>query len=105
MQWIGQAGIAYPLHTLFFWLPHVGGLSGCWNTSMESDMKLADIYYSPRGYWKGLAAIKKLATAAKVTEQQTKDWLKKQAIWQIYLPAPRHIPRPKFNVAVPNEVH
>ena len=66
---------------------------------MESDRKLADIYYSPRGYWKGLA------TAAKVTEQQTKDWLKKQAIWQIYLPAPRHIPRPKFDVAVPNEVH
>ena len=59
---------------------------------MESDRKLADIYYSPRGYWKGLAAIKKLATAAKVTEQQTKDWLKKQAIWQIYLPAPRQEP-------------
>ena len=38
------------------------------------------------------------------TEQQAKDWLKKQAIWQIYLPAPRHIPRPKFDVAVPNEV-
>ena len=56
-------------------------------------------------YWKGLAAIKMLATAAKVTEQQTKYWLKKQAIWQIYLPAPRHIPRSKFDVAVPNEVH
>ena len=53
-----------------------------------------------------LAAIqKKLATAAKVTEQQTKHWLKKQANWQIYLPASRHIPRPKFDVAVPNEVH
>ncbi|MEW8078481.1 MAG: hypothetical protein AB2822_10360, partial [Candidatus Thiodiazotropha endolucinida] len=76
---------------------------------MEPDKKLsarlASIYYSPRGYWKGLTAIKKLASAAKVTEQQAKDWLKKQAIWQIYLPAPRHIPRPKFDVAVPNEVH
>ena len=40
-----------------------------------------------------------------MTEQQTKDWLKKQAIWQIYLPAPRHISRPKFDVAVPNEVN
>ena len=91
------------------WLPHVGGLSGCWNTSMEPDKKLsarlASIYYSPRGYWKGLTAIIQLASAAKVTEQQAKDWLKKQAIWQIYLPAPRHIPRPKFDVAVPNEVH
>ena len=40
-----------------------------------------------------------------MTEQQAKDCLKKQAIWQIYLPAPRHIPRPKLDVAVPNEVH
>ena len=31
--------------------------------------------------------------------------LKKQAIWQIYLPAPKYIPRPKFDVFVPNEVH
>ena len=52
-----------------------------------------------------LTAIKKLGSAANVTEQQDKDWLKKQAIWQIYLPAPRQIPRPKFDVAVPNEVH
>ena len=68
-------------------------------------MKLSAIYYSPRGYWKGLTAIKMLASAAKLTEQQAKDWLKKQAIWQIYLPAPRHIPRPKFDVAVSNGVH
>ena len=33
-----------------------------------------------------------------------KDWLKKQAIWQIYLPAPKHIPRPRFDVVVPNDV-
>ena len=70
-----------------------------------ADSRLANIYYSRKGYWKGLTAIKKLASAAKVTEQQAKDWLKRQAIWQIYLPAPRHIPRPKFDVAVPNEVH
>ena len=87
------------------WLPHVGGLCGCWNTSMKPDKKLSAIYYSPRGYWKGLTAIKKLASAAEVTEQQAKDWLKKQAILQIYLPVPRHIPRPKFDVAVPNEAH
>ena len=67
--------------------------------------KLARIYYSPRGYWKGLAAIEKLASAAKVSEDVARAWLKKQAIWQIYLPAPRHIPRPKFDVSVPNEVH
>ena len=92
-----------PFGSLARQLPHVGGLSRCWNT--KADGKLSALYYSPRGYWKELAAIEKLATATKVTEQQAKDWLKRQAIWQIYLPAPRHIPRPKFDVAVPNEVH
>ena len=67
--------------------------------------KLAKIYYSPKGYWRGVSAIKKLAAEAKVDEETTKNWLKKQAIWQIYLPAPKYIPRPKFDVASPNEVH
>ena len=70
-----------------------------------ANSKLSALYYSPRGYWKGLATIEKLASAAKVTEQQAKDWLKRQAIWQIYLPGPRRVPRPKFDAAVPNEVH
>ena len=63
------------------------------------------IYYSPRGYWKGIGAIKKLATAAKVSKDVAKDWLKKQALWQIYLPAPRYIPRKKFDISTTNEVH
>ena len=68
--------------------------------------KLASIYYyGPKGYWKGLAAIKKLASAAKVSEDVSHGWLKKQALWQIYLPFSRHIPRPKFDFSMPNEVH
>jgi len=70
-----------------------------------SAKKLANVYYSPKGYWRGISAIKKLAAAAKVNEETTKNWLKKQAIWQIYLPAPKYIPRPKFDVVIPNEVH
>ena len=69
------------------------------------DSKLAKIYYSPQGYWKGVSAIKKLAEAAKVPENVAKQWLYKQAIWQIYLPAQRYVPRPKFDVATPNSVH
>ena len=69
------------------------------------DSKLAKIYYSPQGYWKGVSAIKKLAEAAKVPETVSKQWLYKQALWQIYLTAPRHVPRPKFDVAAPNSVH
>jgi len=67
--------------------------------------KRSKIYYSPQGYWKGFAAIKKLAQAAKVSEDVVRNWLGKQALWQVYLPAPQYIPRPKFDVPVPNKVH
>ena len=69
------------------------------------EAKLSKIYYSPKGYWKGLAAVKKLASTANVSEDVAKRWLAKQAFWQIYLPAPRYIPRPKFDVSLPSAVH
>ena len=69
------------------------------------DTKLAKIYYSPQGYWKGTSAIKKLAEATKVPESVAKQWLIRQAIWQIYLPTPQYVPRPNFDVATPNSVH
>ena len=69
------------------------------------DAKLAKIYYGPGGYWKGIATIKKLGEAAKVPEETAKRWLIKQALWQIFLPAPRRIPRLKFDVPTPNKVH
>ena len=69
------------------------------------DGKLAKIYYGPGGYWKGFSAVKKLAAAAKVPEETAKKWLVRQALWQIFLPAPRHIPRPRFDVSTPNKVH
>ena len=56
---------------------------------MSSIKKLEKIYYSPKGYWRGFSAIKRLSTAAKVSEEEAKNWLKQQAIWQIYLPAPK----------------
>ena len=68
------------------------------------DAKFAKIYYSPQGYWKGVSALKKLAEVAKVPENVTKQWLYKHAIWQIYLPVLRYVPRPKFDVAAPNSV-
>ena len=71
------------------------------------DARLAKIYYSPQGYWKGIATVKKLANAAKVTPEIAKQWLVKQALWQVYLPPPRNI---TFNLHVlhvfsPNAVH
>ena len=66
---------------------------------------MENIYYSPRGYWKGLSAIKKLSTEAGVDVEEARGWLSKQALWQIYLPPPRHIPRPHWAVSKPNEIH
>ena len=37
------------------------------------DSKLSRIYYSSKGYWKGLAPVKKLAAAAKVGEEVPKN--------------------------------
>ena len=71
----------------------------------KTNKLLAKIYYSPQGYWKGIAVIKKLAGAVKVPEDTAKQWLFKQALWQIYLPGLKHVPRPKFDVSVPNKVH
>ena len=70
------------------------------------DARLAKTYYSPGGYWIGVAAIKKLAEAASVPEDAAKKkWLAKQALWQNYLAPPYHVPRLKFDVPTPNKVH
>ena len=63
------------------------------------------VYYSTKGYWKGYAAIQKLSKEAGVSEDDAKEWLKKQALWQIYLPPPEYIPRPRWTVSKPNQVH
>ena len=42
-------------------------------TAPKVQEKLSSIYYTTKGYWRGLAAIKKLATATKVSEQVASD--------------------------------
>ena len=46
-----------------------------------------------------------MAQEAGVSEDVAKLWLTRQAIWKIYLPAPKHIPRPTFDVEYPNAAH
>ena len=67
-----------------------------------ASLSLSKIYYSPGGYWKGYSAFTKLADAAGVSENEAKEWLKKQALWQIYFPSSRYIPRPHWTVDKPN---
>ena len=63
------------------------------------------IYYIPKGFWKGHTTIKKLSEEAKVSEKQAFEFLRKQAIWQLYLPALKKIIRPRFDVSAKDEVH
>ena len=63
------------------------------------------VYYSAKGYWKGYAAIQKLSKEARVSENDAREWLEKQALWQIYLAPPEYIPRPRWTVSKPNQVH
>ena len=66
---------------------------------------MENIYYSASGFWKGHAAISKLALAAKVSKDTAEKWLEKQALWQVYLPPPKYIPRPWWTVNKPNQIH
>ena len=34
-----------------------------------------------------------------------KQWLSKQAFWQVHLPPPKHVDRPHYEVMIPNEMH
>ena len=34
-----------------------------------------------------------------------KQWLSRQAFWQVHLPAPKHVDRPHYLVTIPNEMH
>ena len=57
------------------------------------EKRLSNLYYSPKGYFKGLS------------DSLVKKWSIKQTIWQIYLPKPKYIPRPSFNIkSINNEV-
>ena len=72
------------------------------------DKKFKQIYYSDGGYWRGKSAIEKLAKASGSTKEEAEKWLLKQPLYQIYLPAPKYVPRPNASMlpfAKPNDIH
>ena len=72
------------------------------------DKKFNQIYYSNDGYWRGKSAIQKLAKASGSTKEEAEKWLLKQPLYQIYLPAPKYIPRPNASMslyATANDTH
>ena len=72
------------------------------------DKKFKQIYYSDDGYWRGKSAIHKLAKASRSTKEEAEKWLLKQSLYQIYLPAPKYVPRPDASMSLsakPNDIH
>ena len=60
--------------------------------------QLQDIYYQPNDPWKGQKAIKKLKELSKEKSKVIKEWLSRQAIWQVHLPPAKPVNRPQYKV-------
>ena len=63
------------------------------------------IYYQPNHLWKGQKAVKKQKELSGDKPKTVKQWLSRQAFWQVHLPAPKCIDRPHYEVTIPNEMH
>ena len=63
------------------------------------------IYYQPNNLWKGQKAIKKLKEYSREKLKTVKQWLSRQAFWQVHLLAPKYIDRPHYEVTTPNKMH
>ena len=63
------------------------------------------LYYQPNHFWKGKKAAKKLAELSGEKPKVIKQWLSRQAFWQVHLPAPKRVDRPHYQVTTPNEMH
>ena len=72
------------------------------------DKKFKQIDYSDGGYWRGKIAIQRLAKASGSTKEEAEKWQLKQPLYQIYLSAPKYIPRPNASMSLfaePNDIH
>ena len=63
------------------------------------------LYYQPNHLWKGQKAIKTLKDYSKEKRKTVKQWLSRQAFWQLHLPAPKGVDRRHYEVTTPNEMH
>ena len=74
----------------------------------KMDKKFEQIYHSDDGYWRGKSAIQKLAKASGLMKEEAEKWLLRQPLHQIYLPAPKYVPRPNASMSLfakPNDIH
>ena len=74
----------------------------------KMDKKFKQIYYSDGGYWRGKSAIQRLAKALGSMKEEAERWLLKQPLYQIFIPAPKYVPRPNASISLfakPNDIH
>ena len=45
-----------------------------------------------------MTAIKKLMDVSGLPEKIVEPWIKKQILWQLYLPKPKYIPHPHYQI-------
>ena len=63
------------------------------------------IYYLPNHLWKGQKAVMELKEFYREKPKVIKQWLSRQAFWQVHLPAPKRVDRPHYQVTTLNEMH
>ena len=67
--------------------------------------KLHQEYYQSDRLWTGNKTIKELQKITSMSKKDIKSWLAKQAVWKVYIPSPKEIHHPHYDVTKPNEQH
>ena len=69
------------------------------------DQTLTDIYYQPTHMWRRDKAIELLLKKTKIGKKWVIQWISLQALWQVFLPDPKHIVRRHFDITKVNQMH
>ena len=72
---------------------------------MIDEEKLYQAYYEPDRLWTDGKAIKELHKITSMSKKDIKSCLAKKALWQVYIPLPKEIHHPHYDVTKPNEQH
>ena len=69
------------------------------------DQTLTNIYYQTGNLWRGDKAIKLLSKETKIGIKKVIQWISLKALWQVFLPNPKHIVRRHFDISKVNQMH
>ena len=75
------------------------------NKMSTTNEQLSDTYYQPTNLWRGRIAINLLMKETKIPKKKVIQRISLQALWQVFLPAPKRIDRPHFDITKVNQMH